>query len=371
MIKHKKSLTMRRRGEPGAEAGTITVPHDAHPTELHILGYSEGKLFEKKDATMEDIAACRGKHKVTWVNVVGLSKIDSIHNIGRLFDLHALALEDVVSGHQRPKSEEFEDHVFLISRMVEFGRHIDTKQVSIFLGDDYLITFQETPGDCLDPIRKRIRESRGRTRSSGPDYLCYAVIDTILDDYFPVIEELSDRLARIDDQVVDKPQHKHVHQLHDLKRDLLLLRRTIWPHREMINTVIREEHVLFTDATRVYLRDGYDHTVQLMDLVETYREIASGLSDVYISSMSAKLNDVMKVLTIIATIFMPLSFITGIYGMNFDTSSPWNMPELGWRYGYLFAWSLMASSIAAMLLFFHAKKWIRLPWLRAPSVRDD
>ncbi|MGH1420121.1 MAG: magnesium/cobalt transporter CorA [Hyphomicrobiaceae bacterium] len=371
MLKHKKSLVGRRRGVRGGEAGTLSPPHDAFPTELHVLAYSEGRLFEKSDATMEDVAACRGKYKVTWINVVGLKNIDTIRNLGRFFQLHALALEDVLSGHQRPKCEEFKDHIFLTSRIVELGRHIDTKQVSMFLGDDFLVTFQERPGDCLDPTRKRIRESRGKTRSSGPDYLCYALIDTILDDYFPVIEELSDRLAHIDDQVVDRPQHKHVHMLHDLKRDLLLLRRTIWPHREMINTIIHEEHVLFKSDTRIYLRDGYDHTIQLMDLVETYREIASGLSDVYISSMSAKLNDVMKVLTIIATIFMPLSFITGLYGMNFNTSSPWNMPELEWRYGYLFAWGIMLASVAAMLWFFKAKNWVRLPWLHKRSVATE
>ncbi len=363
MLKHRKSLTFRRRGERGAEAGTLTAPLESVATSLNVIAYSQGQLIEKSDVTLEDIVELRGKYKVLWVNVVGYRDLHTIENIGRYFDLHGLALEDVLNGHQRPKCEEFEKNIFLISRMVELGGHIDTKQVSMFLGEDYVLTFQEFPVDCLDPVRKRIRESRGATRRNGADYLCYAILDTILDDYFPVLEEISDRLASIENHVISHPRQKHVRQLHDMKRDLLVLRRSVWPHREMINSIIREEHSLFSDSTRLYLRDGYDHTVQLMDIVEIYREVASGLSDVYISSMSAKMNDIMKVLTVIATVFMPLSFIVGLYGMNFDTKSPWNMPELSWRFGYLWSLGLMAASVAGMSWYFYRKKWIDLAWL--------
>ena len=210
------------------------------------------------------------------------------------------------------------------------------------------------------------------------DHLCYTIIDSILDDYFPVLERCGEKLERIEDRIVDKPGPKQVRELHNLKRDLLVLRRAIWPHREMLNALIRDEHSLFAAATRPYLRDAYDHTVQLMDIVETYREIASGLLDIYISSMSAKMNEIMKVLAVVGTIFMPLTFIVGYYGMNFDTKiSPLNMPELNWRYGNLFAVFLMACSVTGMVWYFARKKWIDLPWARRKRpaknkpLRDD
>jgi magnesium transporter len=239
------------------------------------------------------------------------------------------------------------------------GAAVETEQIAIFLGEKYLITFQEKPGDCFDPVRDRIRQITGRVRANGPDYLCYTLIDAIVDDYFPMLEHFGEKLEDLEDIVVRDTDASHVAQLHDLKRDLLMLRRANWPHREMINNLIRDEHNCITADTCPYLRDCYDHTIQLMDIVETYREIASGLVDVYISSVSVKLNEVMKVFTIVATVFMPLSFIASLYGMNCDRqASPWNMPELGWTYGYPLALLLMLSSAGVLIWYSWRQGWI-------------
>jgi magnesium transporter len=335
------------------------------PPVLSFIAYSETEIIEKSGATIADIADAQDKYPVLWVDVAGLGDAAVIQELGTMFGFHRLALEDVCNTHQRPKVEEFSNHLFLIARMVDDQQHIDTEQMAFFLGRNYLVTFQEYPGDCLDLVRARIRDSKGRIRRTGPDYLCYAVIDGIIDDYFPVLEACGDKLEHIEDRIVASPASRHIKELHDLKRDLLVLRRAIWPHREMISSLIRDEHDLFAEPTRIYLRDGYDHTVQLMDIVETYREIASGLVDVYISSMSARLNEIMKVLAVVGTIFMPLSFIASYYGMNFDTkASPWNLPELGWRYGNWFALALMLATAVGMVLYFAHKRWIEVPWRR-------
>jgi magnesium transporter len=356
----RKSLSFHRRSGPGAIPGTLTAPRNAAATRIDVVAYSDEELFEEADTSLERVAELRGQYKVLWIDISGLSDVSAIEQLGEHFNLHRLALEDVFNVHQRPKCDEFDDHLFLVARMAERGKHLETEQLVAFLGKDFLITVQEHPGDCFDPIRKRIKDKRGRIRRAGNDYLFYALLDAIIDDYFPVLEELGDTLDAIEDRVIAKPHPQHVRELHDLKRDLLVLRRAVWPHREMINSILRDENQLFEERTRLYLRDGYDHTIQLMDIIETYREIASGLVDVYISSMSAKLNEIMKVLTVIATIFMPLGFIASYFGMNFDTKSPWNMPELGWRFGYIYAVVLMLLSAAGMLWYFARNGWIDL-----------
>jgi magnesium transporter len=229
----------------------------------------------------------------------------------------------------------------------------------MFLGANFLLTFQERTGDCFDLVRDRIRRRRGHIRERKADYLAYALLDAVIDGYFPVLEACGERLESLEDAVLDKPSGEQSAQIHEMKRDLLTLRRAIWPQREMINALTRDSSAHVSDQTRVYLRDCYDHTIQLMDMLETYREIASGLVDVYLSSVSARMNEIMKLLTIIATIFIPLGFIAGLYGMNFDTGvSPWNMPELSWRWGYPFALGLMAVVAIGLLLFFRKRGWI-------------
>ncbi len=350
---------MDRVSVPGTLPGTLEAPDDAVASQIHVTSYGPAKIIEHTGSTIEEIVALRGKDAVLWVHIAGLADIELLRAIGEAFSFHRLALEDVVNVHQRPKAEDYGEYVFIIGRMLEEEGSAQTEQIAMFLGSDYLLTFQERPGDCFAGVRKRLKDAAGRIRSCGSDYLCYALIDAIIDGYFPKLETYGEDLEELEDDVVAKPDPAHIQELHELKRDFLMMRRAVWPLRETINTLIRDDHAHFTDATRVYLRDCYDHTIQLIDIIETYREIANGLLDVYISSVSAKLNEVMKVLTIIATIFIPLGFIASLYGMNFDgEGSSWNMPELKWAYGYPAVLLLMATLGGGMLFCFWRMGWI-------------
>jgi magnesium transporter len=356
----RRSVTgIRRRSEPGAPPGTLIADPSAIRPVIHATLYSAEMISQHADCSLADLPALRNDGHVLWVDVTGLADISVIEGIGAAFGIHRLALEDVINVHQRPKAEAFEDHVFIVSRMLVPGRGTETEQVSMFLGDNYLVTFQERPGDCFDPVRARLEAGRGRIRQSGADFLAYALIDTIIDGYYPVLEHSGEAVERLEDEVIASPDAGQVDRIHTVKRDLLTLRRAIWPTREMVNGLIRDESPFMGDSTRLYLRDCYDHTIQLMDIVETYREIASGLLDVYLSSMSARMNEIMKVLTIIATIFIPLGFIAGLYGMNFDPdTSPLNMPELRAYYGYPFALGLMVAVAGGLVFYFWRKGWL-------------
>jgi magnesium transporter len=288
--------------------------------------------------------------------VTGLADVSIIEAIGDAFDLHDLTLEDVINVYQRPKFEAYEDHAFIVMRMPTPDNR--TEQVSLFLGKGYVLTFQERPGDCFDPVRERIRRAAGRIRGQGAGYLAYALIDAVIDGYFPMIEAIGEDVEELEDDVIGRPAPEQVDRLHHIKRELLMVRRAIWPTRDMVNALIRDGSRHVDESTRIYLRDCYDHTIQLMDIIETYREITSGLLDVYLSSLSTRMNEVMKLLTIIATIFIPLGFVAGLYGMNFDRGSPWNMPELGWRYGYFFALGVMAAIALGLLFWFWRRGWI-------------
>jgi magnesium transporter len=269
-------------------------------------------------------------------------------------------MEDVVNTYQRAKAEAFSDHLFVATRMpAGEGAAGRTEQLTLFVGNGYVLSFREQPGDWLEPVRQRLRVARGRIRTAGADYLAYALLDAATDHYFPTLEALGERLEVLEDAVTAAPVRHQVAEIHAIKHELLSLRRALWPQREMLNGLIRDEDAIIAPATKIFLRDSYDHVIQLMDILETYREIASGLVDIYLSAMSARLNEIMKVLTVIATLFMPLGFIAGIYGMNFDPqASPWNMPELGWRYGYFFALSLMVATAVGLLLYLWRNGWI-------------
>lgn len=325
-----------------------------------------------------------------WVDVWGLENPEIISTLGRHFGLHKLELEDIVNTHQRSKTETYGDHVYIVVREAFIDPRdggLDTDQISVALGTDWLLTFQEKHGDCFDPVRERIRHRKGKLHASGPDALMYALLDAVIDSYFPVLEYYGERLETIELESTDKPSLKVAHEIHDVKRDLLFMRRAIWPAREAVNTLIRDDSLsgwseeadesedgagesgrgmvrpaLIRDETRIYLRDCYDHLVQLIDMLENYREIASGLMDIYHSSMSNRMNEIMKVLTIISTIFMPLGFIAGVYGMNFRTArdggSPNNMPELDWWFGYPMILGLMGITATIMLIYFWRKGWL-------------
>lgn len=350
---------LKRRAKPGAPPGTLSVdPESPHPV-IQVLAYDPDKFVEKTIARPEELRQFVGHWPVCWINVDGLGDAKTLEELAAIFGLHPLAMEDVVNVHQRAKVDTFGDRTFIVTHMVELADHFASEQLSLFLGPNFVITFQERPGwDCLDPVRERIRKSQ-RIRETGPGYLAYAILDATIDHYFPVLEAYGERLETLEDQIVSQPTRQAVGEIHDVKRELLYLRRAIWPQREALNTLVRDEIPQISHETRLYLRDVYDHAVRIIDLVETYREVCSDLMDLYLSSISNRMNEIMKVLTVISTIFIPLTFIVGVYGMNFNTQiSPWNMPELNWYFGYPLCLLVMALITLGQFVFFRRKGWI-------------
>ena len=359
--RHHLKKEVKRRTRPGSAPGVVVADPEASPSAITIMGFGPENYEEIKSAGLNDISPILGRFPVTWIDVTGLGNVDLISALGRTFSLHPLMLEDIVNTHQRAKTEDYTDKLFMVVRMVicDRGPGVESEQVSIILGRNYVITFQEQPGDCFDAVRNRVRKDQTRMRHSGADYLAYALIDAVIDGYFPVMERVGERIESLEDEVILHPDASAIERLHSTKHELLAMRRAMWPHREMINTLVRQETNLVSPATEIYLRDCHDHAVQVMDILETYREISSGLVDIYLSSLSHRMNEIMKVLTIIATIFIPLSFVASLYGMNFDTEvSPWNMPELKWAFGYPMAITIMASIAGGLLYYFRKKGWL-------------
>lgn len=348
--------------EPGSMPGTLTIEADASPPVIFLIDYNETKAVRIKINEPEDCLPYLDTESVSWVDVEGLGSENVLRRIGEVFKLHPLVLEDVVNVPQRPKIDEYEDQVLFIARMVtpkDSGRGFLAEQVSLILGKHYLLTVQEEPDyDCFGPVRERIRLGKGTIRQHQADYLAYSLIDAIIDGFFPVLEDYGEALEELEDEVVANPNRQSLEKIHRIKRELLSLRRAIWPQRDAINSLIRDCNHLISDEVRVYLRDCYDHTVQVIDMVETYREVASSLMDVYVSSVGNRMNEVMKFLTIVSTIFIPLTFIAGVYGMNFDTDvSPWNMPELKWYWGYPACILVMGGIATWLILYFKRKGW--------------
>lgn len=301
----------------------------------------------------------------TWIQVRGLHDIERLRTVWDYFSLHPLVQEDIVSTSQRPKVEIYPDHIFVVLKMITHqpeenpGSQLHIEQISIVVGKNFVLSFQESDDPVFDPILKRLETKTTRLRKLGPDYLSYALIDTVIDHYFQALDELSESLDILEETVLDDPKPVMLQKIHSLRRDLIYFRKTIWPLRDGINSLIRDDLELISDDVKVYLKDCYDHIIQIVDIVETNREIVFGLFDIYMSSLSNRMSEVMKLLTIIATIFIPLTFIAGIYGMNFNTDvSPFNMPELNWYYGYPISLLLMAGITAAMLYYFRRRKWI-------------
>lgn len=344
---------------PGAAPGTIAADPEAVETAIRTFAYGADGFEEREGTSLGDALTLVGKSPVVWINVDGLGDTETIRILGESFGLHRLAVEDVVHVGQRAKCEPYDTHVFLVAPMLSMDERLQAEQLSLFVGDGWVLTFQERRGDCFDPVRERIRHGRGKIRSSGADYLAYALLDAVIDAAFPVTEKISDLLDGLEEEVLDDPRPSTVSRIQQTRNDLLGFRRAVWPVRDAVATLLRGEASYFRQDTLVYLRDCHDHTVRILDLVETYREVASGLMDGYMTQLSHRMNEVMKVLTVIATIFIPLSFIAGVYGMNFDAEvSAWNMPELRWRWGYLFALGLMAFSGLGMLTWFWRRGWL-------------
>jgi magnesium transporter len=339
--------------------GTLKAPPDAHPSSLELMAWGASELRQPDAPSLGDVGALLDTHPVTWINVVGLGDASLIEQLGCEFDLHRLALEDTINVPQRPKAEHFGSHMYMVARMPMSGEELKTEQISIFLGDGFLITVQEKPGDCFDGIRRRIREGRQRIRSSGPDYLAYAVLDAIVDAYLPLIEALAVRVDDLEIAVTGHAGSEQITQLHETKRDLITLRRYLDPLCEMLVRLVGDEDGPMEEQTRVYLRDVLDHCKHALDLVDSHRAQAASVMDLHLAVAGQRMNEVMKVLTVIATLFIPLSFIAGLYGMNFDTNSRWNLPELGWTFGYPYALGLMTICAGVMLAYFWRKGWFK------------
>ncbi len=335
-------------------------PQEPAP-KIRILRYGPTQCEDIEGATLEQVQQSLEKYPVVWIDVEGLGDASVIERLGELFQFHRLALEDVVNVHQRAKTEDYENWLYIVAPMIAQGERFATEQVSLFVNDRVVVTFQEGyPGDAFDAVRARLRQGSGKIRSVGPDYLAYSILDALIDGYFPVLEKYGDRLDEVEERMLtDSSALGVIDELHGIRHDLRLMRRSIWPQREAIAALLRESTPFITDPTRIYLRDCYDHVVQLIDLLETFRELSADLRDLYMSTVSNRINETMRILTIISTIFIPLTFIAGIYGMNFDPHvSPWNLPELEWYFGYPFSIALMLCVTLAMLGLFVRKGWI-------------
>ena len=361
-IRHALHLSPGRFTRPGTAPGdlTRTPEHPQVPATLYLLDFDESGFTEKEDCTLEEAGTYFESPRSTWLHVQGTPTEALLRSVGEAYNLHPLALEDVLHTGQRAKVEAYDDELFVVFGVPHLvGDRIDTSQLSLFLGDTWVVSFYSGENDPFRAIRQRAAREDSRIRRGGVDYLFYSLLDTAIDLSFPTMDVLGERIEALELTVFDDPSRETLDEIHHLKRELLLLRRMLWPQREMVSGLLRDESKRIQESTKFYLRDCYDHAVHALDLVESYREMASSPLEVYLSSLSNRLNDVMKVLTIIATVFIPLSFVVGLYGMNFDRSvSPWNMPELGMRYGYPFLLLAMLAIVVVMLLYFRRKRWL-------------
>jgi magnesium transporter len=349
-----------RFDRPGTAPGTLREDpaHGRTPLSIRRFRYSPGHCDEDHPSGIEQALAGIQEDAVTWIDVVGLDAA-FLHDLGDRLKLHPLTLEDVFNTWQRPKLESYDDYLFVVMKLLRLAPSLEAEQLSMFVGPHWVVTIQETDCPPLDPVRARVRAGKGRIRQLGPDYLAYAILDTLVDNFFPLLEQYSDRLEDLETALVEHPDPTVLNQLHDLKKELLLVRRAAWPQREVVNAMIRSEASLVGAETKIFLRDGYDHAVQILDIVETYRDVANGLTDLYLTSISIRTNDVMRVLTVMSSIFIPLTFIAGVYGMNFDPgTSPLNMPELHWYWGYPVAIGLMVLVGGALLIYFKRRGWL-------------
>lgn len=341
----------------GLSPGTLVHVGErkSEETQISIISYDAHTLEEKELETIEEVFSYGNTSGVTWINIDGLHDMDMIEKVGNHFGLHPLALEDIVNTQHRPKLDDFEDYVLVACKMIswkEEKNELEIEHISLLLGKNYVITFQEKRGDVFNPVRERMRKAKGRIRRMGADYLAYALMDAVVDNYFIVLENMGEEIEALEERVLDNPEPAILNAIHRLKRELIFLRKSVWPLREIIAALEKGDSALVNEKTLVYFRDVSDHTIQVMDTVGTFRDMLTGMMDVYLSSVSNRMNQVMKVLTIMASIFIPLTFLAGIYGMNFE-----HMPELKWPLGYPLVWLIMIVLGLGMLFVFWRKKW--------------
>ncbi|MFX1513406.1 MAG: magnesium/cobalt transporter CorA [Promethearchaeota archaeon] len=351
------SLFPKRKKKVGLAPGTLIYvgEKEKEVIDFYLTSFDESNIIEKTTTNLEDCLTYK-KHQVHWLNINGIQDVAIIEKIGKQYGLHPLTLEDILNTFQRPKVEEYDEYLFVVLKMLfldEENMAILPDQVSIILGKDFVLTFQEKKGDVFDPVRKRMRNEKSRIRRKGSDFLTYSLIDIIVDHYYVLLESLGEKLEEIEAELITNPSPTTLHTIYQLKRELITLRRSIWPLREVINSLSRTASPLITQGTQLYIRDVYDHTIQVIDTTETYRDVTSGMLDLYLSSVSNRMNEIMKVLTIIATIFIPLTFLAGVYGMNFEY-----MPELEWQFGYYGIWILMIGIAIILFIYFKKQKWI-------------
>lgn len=323
---------------------------------ITLMSYDQARLEEKELKRIEESFAYKDTPPVSWINIDGLHQVELIEKIGTHFNIHPLTQEDIVHTGQRPKVEDFEDYIYLVFKMLKFDEtsgHIVSEQVSLILGPHYLISFQEIEGDVFNFVRERIRKGRAHIRKSGPDYLAYALVDAVVDHYFLILEKIGEKIEHLEERVDSESTPEILQNIHDLKREIIYFRKQVWPMRDVLNTWQKTESALVQEADKVFIGDVYDHTIQVIDTIESFRDIITGMMDLYLSIVSNRMNEVMKVLTIMATIFIPLTFVAGIYGMNFKY-----MPELEWKWSYPMLWILLVVIFVGMMFYFKRKKWL-------------
>jgi magnesium transporter len=353
-----------RYSQPGTAPATLIAPPDkeGQKPEISLIEYDAHTIREKKVEQIDETFSCLESGKVSWINISGLGDVEILRQIGLNFRVHPLALEDMLSTGQRPKVEEYENQLFIVLQMAYSTNNGDIvfEQISMVLGKQFVITVQEEAGrDLFDPVRSRLRHGEGNARYMKADYLAYALVDAVVDHYFPLIESLGDSMEEFQETVLNDPTRERLKQLHEFRRTIAELRRAVWPQRDVLGRLTRDETGLIDGQTKFFFRHCYDHTVTVLDLLETFHDATRNLMDLYLSSLSMRVSEFIRVLTVISSIFIPLMFIAGVYGMNFDRSiSGLNMPELGWRFGYLYAIGLMLAVAMGMILFFKRKKWL-------------
>jgi len=341
----------------GLPPGTVVFVGEKKVEEIRItlIDYDENQYAEREVKNIEDCFPCKDTPSISWINIDGVHQVDVIEKLGAHFVLHPLLQEDVVHTHQRPKFDEFDDHLFIVLKMFAFNEvdnELEAEQISFIVGANFVISFQEIQGDVFEQVRERLRNGKGRIRKKGSDYLAYALIDAIVDSYYTILEGLGEHIESLQEELVSEPKQEDLQIIQHLKRDMLFFRKSVWPLREVIGGLARSESTLIKEDVLVYVRDVYDHVIQAIDTIETFRDMLSAMLDIYLSSVGNRMNQVMKVLTIIATIFIPMTFLAGIYGMNFKY-----MPELEWRYAYPVFWLFVLSLFILMIMWFKKKKW--------------
>ena len=323
---------------------------------ISVLDYEKDHCVEKNIEHIEECFPFRDTPEITWINIKGIHDTEIIEKLGKHFKIHPLTLEDILNTNQRPKIEDFGDFIFVIFKMIYYNEKtndIDSEQISIIFGSNFVLSFQETEGKFFDNVKDRIIKGKGKIRKMGSDYLAYVLMDTVVDNYFVILEKVGEKIEDLEEELIANPTPKILQAIHDLKRSMIILRKSVWPLREILSGMERGELVFIQDSTKIYIKDVYDHTVQIIDTIETYRDILAGMIEIYLSSISNRMNEIMKVLTIITTIFIPLTVVTGIYGMNFK-----HMPEIEWQFGYYMVLIIMLSIGISMLLYFKKRKWI-------------